>query len=138
MTLTPIFSILIFILILVLVATEAINRTYAALLGAFGMVAIGAVKPDELLHFIDIKILGVIIGMMLLVRCAEKSGIFRSMAVKIMKASRTLTSFAIILMSFTMILSMFLGNIGGMLVSATITITLTRSLRIKPQTFLIF
>lgn len=131
-------SIVIFIVTIILIATERIHRVYAALLGAGAMVLIGAVKPDDLLHFIDVEILGVIIGVMLLVRCAERSGIFGSMAVKIMKASRTPTSFAIILMSFTMILSIFLENIGGMLISATITIVMTRSLKMKPETFFIF
>ena len=131
-------SVAIFIVTIILIATERIHRVYAALLGAGAMVMIGAVKPADLLHFIDVEILGVIIGMMLLVSGAERSGIFSSMAVKIMKASRTPTSFAIILMSFAMILSIFLENIGGMLVSATITIVMTRSLKMKPETLFIF
>ncbi|MCW3992493.1 MAG: SLC13 family permease [Candidatus Bathyarchaeota archaeon] len=131
-------SVAIFIVTIILIATERIHRIYAALLAAGAMVMIGAVKPDDLLHFIDVEILGVIIGMMLLVRGAERSGIFSSIAVRIMKASRTPTSFAIILMSFTMILSMLLNNIGAMLISATITITMTRSLKMKPETFFIF
>jgi len=138
MTLTQIISVLIFVFILILIATEAIHRTYAALLGAGGMVIIGVVKPTELLHFIEVDILGVIIGMMLLVRGAEKSGIFRTIAVKIMRASRTPTSLAVILLSFTMILSMFLENITCMLVVGTITIIMTISLKIRPQLLLIF
>jgi len=131
-------SVAIFIVTIILIATERIHRVYAALLGAGAMVLIGAVKPDDLLHFIDLEILGVIIGMMLLVSGAERSGIFSLIGTKIMKASRTPTSFAIILMSFTMILSIILENIGGMLIAAAITITMTRSLKMKPETFLIF
>lgn len=131
-------SVIIFILTIILIATERIHRVYAALLGAGAMVLIGAVKPDELLYFIDIEILGVIIGMMLLVSGAERSGIFASIAAKIMRASRSPTSLAITLMSFTMILSIFLENIGGMLISTAITIAMTRSLKMKPETFLIF
>jgi Na+/H+ antiporter NhaD/arsenite permease-like protein len=138
MTLGQIFSIVIFILIFTLIATEAIHRTYAALLGAFGMVVIGAVRAENLLAFIEIEILGFVIGLFLLVEGAERSGIFQLLASKIMVNSKNPTSFAIILLSFTMVLAVFVSNIGAMLVTATITITMAKSLRIKPQTILIF
>lgn len=138
MTLTQILALLVFILIFILIGTEAIHRTYAALLGAFGMVAIGAVRPDELLSFIDIEILGVVLGLFLLVEGAERSGLFQLLASKIMRNSKSPTMFAVILLSFTMILAVFMSNIGAMLVMAIITITMARSLKLKPQTFLIF
>ena len=138
MNATQTVSVIIFIVTMALVATERLHRTYAALLGAGGMMMIGAVKPDELLRFIDVEILAVIIGMMLLVRGAEKSGIFSLMSAKIMRASRTPRSLSIILLSFTMVLSMLLNNIGGMIVAAIITINMTRALKMRPQTLLIF
>lgn len=138
MTLAQSISIIIFIVVFLLIATEVIHRTYAALLGTLGMVVIGAVKPEELLGFIDIEILAVVLGLFLLVKGTERSGLFRSLAVKIMKSSQSPKHFAIILLSFTMILALFVSNIGAMLIMAIITITITRSLKLKPQTFLIF
>lgn len=138
MTPAQVLSIIIFIFVFLLIGIEAIHRTYAALLGAFGMVLIGAVRPVELFGFIEIEILGFIIGMFLLVEGAERSGIFQLMAAKIMMSSWSITSFAAILLSFTMILAIFVSNIGAMLVTAAITITMAKSLRIKPQTILIF
>ncbi len=135
---TQVFSVLIFIFVFILIGIEAIHRTYASLLGAFGMVLIGAVSPVELFGFIEIEILGFIIGMFLLVEGAERSGIFQWMAAKIMMSSWSITSFASILLSFTMILAIFVSNIGAMLVTAAITITMAKSLRIQPQTILIF
>jgi len=138
MTLAQIISIIIFFVVFLLIATEVIHRTYAALLGTLGMVVIGAVKPEELLGFIDIEILAVVLGLFLLVKGTERSGLFRSLAVKIMKSSQSPKHFAIILLSFTMIFALFVSNIGAMLIMAIITITITRSLKLKPQTFLIF
>jgi len=135
---TQVLSVLIFIFVFLLIGIEAIHRTYAALLGVFGMVLIGAVRPIELFGFIEIEILGFIIGMFLLVEGAERSGIFQWMAAKIMMSSWSITSFAAILLSFTMILAIFVSNIGAMLVTAAITITMAKSLRIQPQTILIF
>jgi len=131
-------SVIIFLLTIIIVATERIPRMYASILGSGAMVLVGAVGAEEILHFIDIEILAVIVGMMLLVRGAETSGIFNLFAKKITKASRSLNSFAIVLMFLTLILSMLLNNIGAMLIVATITIPLARSLKIKPETFLIF
>ena len=131
-------SVIIFLLTIIIVATERIHRMYASLLGVGAMVWVGAVGAEEVLYFIDIEILAVIVGMMLLVRGAERSGIFNLFAKKITRASRSLISFAIILMFLTLILSIFLENIGGMLIMATITIPLARSLKIKSETFLIF
>ena len=131
-------SVIIFLLTIIIVATERIHRMYASLLGSGAMVLVGAVSAEDILHFIDVEILGVIVGMMFLVRGAERSGIFNLFAKKITKASKSLTSFAIIMMVLTFLLSIFLENIGGMLIMATITIPLAKSLKIKPDTFLIF
>ncbi|MBC8224726.1 anion permease [Candidatus Bathyarchaeota archaeon] len=125
-------------LTIILIVTERIHRMYASIIGSGAMVIVGAVGAQDFLHFIDIEILGVIVGMMLLVRGAERSGIFNLFAKKITKASKSITSFATIMMVLTFILSIFLENIGGMLIMATITIPLARSLKIKPETFLIF
>lgn len=138
MNVIQIVSVSIFVLTIVLIATEKFHRTYVALLGSGALLLAGAVKAEEILHLIDIDILAVIVGMMILVRGAENSGVFNRIATKIMKSSRSINSFAVILMSFTMVLSILLNNIGAMLISATITIPMTRSLKLKPDTFLIF
>lgn len=138
MNVIQIVSVSIFVLTIVLIATEKFHRTYVALLGSGALLLAGAVKAEEILHLIDIDILAVIVGMMVLVRGAENSGVFNRIATKIMKSSRSINSFAVILMSFTMVLSILLNNIGAMLISATITIPMTKSLKLKPETFLIF
>ena len=131
-------SVIVFVVTIALIATERVHRTYASLLAAGAMLLIGAVKPGEVLHFIDVEILGVIVGMMMLVNGAEKSGIFSSIAVKIYGASRNPKMFAVILLLFTLFLSMILNNIGAMLISASITILMARALKMKPEMFLIF
>lgn len=97
-------AVLVFIFIFLLIAVEAIHRTHASLMGALTMVIIGVVSPDELLHFIDIEILAVILGLFLLVKGAERSGLFQLLAVKIMRNSKSPTAFAVILLMFTMVL----------------------------------
>jgi len=138
MILVQVLAIFSFLVTMVLIATEWVDRIYASLIAAASMLAIGAVTPDEVLHLIDIEILGVIAGMMLLVNGAERSGIFNWIAVKILKASKTPKMFTVNLLLFTTFLSMILNNIGAMLISASITITMTRALKMKPEMLLIF
>jgi Na+/H+ antiporter NhaD/arsenite permease-like protein len=117
-------AVLVFVVVFILIAIEAIHRTYASLLGALLFVLLGA--------------LAVVLGLFLLVRGAERSGLFQFLAVKIMRSSKSPTAFAIILLSFTIVLAVFVSNIGAMLIMASITITMARSLKIKPQILLVF
>jgi Na+/H+ antiporter NhaD/arsenite permease-like protein len=129
---------IVFLIVFILIAVEAIHRTYAALIGASAFVLIGAVSPVDLFVFIDLEILAVVLGLFLLVRGAERSGLFQLLAVHIMRNSKSPTAFAVILLSFTVILAVFVSNIGAMLIMASITITMARSLKIKPQTLMVF
>jgi len=115
---------IVFVIIFILIGIEVIHRTYAALLGAFIFVFIGAITPEDMLHFIDLEILAVVFGLFLLVRGAERSGLFQLLAVQIMRASSSPMSFAVILMTFAFILALFVSNIGAMLIMASITITM--------------
>jgi len=133
-------AVLVFIVVFILIAIEVIHRTYAALLGALIFVLLGAVRPEDILtrDFIDIEILAVVLGLFLLVRGAERSGLFQFLAVKIMRSSKSPTAFAVILLTFTVVLAIFVSNIGAMLIMASITITMARSLKIKPQILMVF
>jgi len=133
-------AVLVFVVVFILIAIEAIHRTYASLLGALLFVLLGAVRPEDILarDFIDIEILAVVLGLFLLVRGAERSGLFQFLAVKIMRNSKSPTAFAAILLSFTVVLAIFVSNIGAMLIMASITITMARSLKIRPQILMVF
>ena len=140
MTVSQGLAVLVFVVVFILIAIEAIHRTYASMLGALIFVILGAIKPEDIIarDLLDMEILAVVLGLFLLVRGAERSGLFQFLAVKIMKNSKTPTGFAAILLSFTVFLAIFVSNIGAMLIMASITITMARSLKIRPQILMIF
>ena len=140
MTVSQGLAVLVFVVVFILIAIEAIHRTYASMLGALIFVILGAVKPEDIIarDLLDMEILAVVLGLFLLVRGAERSGLFQFLAVKIMRNSKTPTAFAAILLSFTVFLAIFVSNIGAMLIMASITITMARSLKIRPQILMIF
>lgn len=131
-------SLAIFLFVLLLIVSESIHRTYASLLGAGIFILIGVVNPERLLEYMELDILCIVFGMMLLVRGAERSGIFSYIASRMMRLSPSSTLLAILLLTFTMILTIFLNNIGAMLISATLTLLIARSGELRPQTILIF
>lgn len=140
MTVSQGLAVLVFVVVFILIAIEAIHRTYASMLGALIFVILGAIKPEDIIarDLLDMEILAVVLGLFLLVRGAERSGLFQFLAAKIMKNSKTPTAFAAILLSFTVFLAIFVSNIGAMLIMASITITMARSLKIRPQILMIF
>ena len=140
MTVSQGLAVLVFVVVFILIAIEAIHRTYASMIGALIFVILGAVKPEDIIarDLLDMEILAVVLGLFLLVRGAERSGLFQFLAVKIMRNSKTPTAFAAILLSFTVFLAIFVSNIGAMLIMASITITMARSLKIRPQILMIF
>ncbi|MBQ03621.1 hypothetical protein CL673_02780 [Candidatus Bathyarchaeota archaeon] len=140
MTVSQGLAVLVFVVVFILIAIEAIHRTYASMLGALIFVILGAIKPEDIIarDLLDMEILAVVLGLFLLVRGAERSGLFQFLAVKIMRNSKTPTAFAAILLSFTVFLAIFVSNIGAMLIMASITITMARSLKIRPQILMIF
>jgi len=131
-------SLTIFLFILLLIVSESIHRTYASLIGAGIFLLIGVVNPERLLDYMELDILCIVFGMMLLVRGAERSGIFSYIASRMMRLSSSSTLLAVSLLTFTMILTIFLNNIGAMLISATLTLLIARSGELRPQTILIF
>lgn len=131
-------SLTIFLFVLLLIVSESIHRTYASLIGAGIFLLIGVVNPESLLEYMELDILCIVFGMMLLVRGAERSGIFSYIAARMMRLSPSSTLLAILLLTFTMILTIFLNNIGAMLISATLTLLIARSGELRPQTILIF
>ena len=131
-------SLTIFLFVLLLIVSESIHRTYASLIGAGIFILIGVVNPERLLEYMELDILCIVFGMMLLVKGAERSGIFSYIASRMMRFSPSSTLLAILLLTFTMILTIFLNNIGAMLISATLTLLIARSGELRPQTILIF
>lgn len=129
--------ILIYLLTVLLSATKVVSMSIAALSGAlltawFGL-QYGVFNYEEALGFIDVKLLGLIIGTMVVVEVAEKSGLFRFgalYAVKLSKGNpgRLFVSICIV----SAVVSMFLSDPTAMLLMAAATVTISKLLNYDP------
>jgi len=135
-------SLAILIATYIMVVSERINRTIAAVLGAVIMIVIGLgmgfFDQTEALQAIDLKTIGLLFGMMILVGILGDSGFFGYLAIKTAKMSkgsyyRLLTLFILV----TAFASAFLDNITTILLMAPVTITIAEEIDINPVPFVI-
>ena len=79
---------IIFILMYVVIVSEKIHRTVAAMLGATIMVLIGIMDQETALHHVDFNTLGLLVGMMVLVGVTSHTGLFDYVAIKAAKVAK--------------------------------------------------
>lgn len=138
MTTLQIASLLIFGGVMVLIVTERVHRTLAALLGAVIVMATGIVPFDKSLEHIDFNTLGVLVGMMLLVAVMKRSGIFEYVAIKaakIVKGDPWLIMVALVFI--TALLSALLDNVTTVLLIGPMTFMICKELELNPVPFFI-
>ncbi|MDR3135855.1 MAG: ArsB/NhaD family transporter [Coriobacteriales bacterium] len=138
MTLAQILSIAIFAGVLILIISEKVHRALAALLGAVLVFMLQLMPFDEGLEHIDFNTLGVLVGMMLFVSVAKRSGLFEYLAIKAAKAARgDPWRIMVFLMLITAALSALLDNVTTVLLIGPMTLMICRELRINPVPFFI-
>jgi Na+/H+ antiporter NhaD/arsenite permease-like protein len=134
--------VLVYVLTVLLSATKAVPMSIAALIGAlltawFGL-QYGVFTYEDSLGFIDIKLLGLLIGTMIVVEVAERSGLFRFgalYAVKISRGNPSILFVSVCLVSAAV--SMFLSDPTAMLLMAAATVTISKLLNYDPMPYLL-
>ena len=139
MTTAQIISIVIFVVVMIFVATEKIHRTTAALCGAVALILFGILDFDTSMSHIDFGTLGVLVGMMLFVGVVKESGIFEFLAIKSAKVAKGDPWLIMIVFTLiTAILSALLDNVTTVLLIAPVTYTVCKQLLgINPVPFFI-
>jgi Na+/H+ antiporter NhaD/arsenite permease-like protein len=123
----------VFIVALAALALDRPHRTIVALAGAVVVVAVGAVSQELAIESIDFNTLGLLVGMMLIVRITEPSGMYNYLAIRAGQAaggSPLRLIFALALS--TALISAFLDNLTTILVMVPITFVLADALDIDP------
>ena len=131
--------VVIFLVCYAFIISEKINRSVIAISGAVLMIMLGIVDLHaaytEHIHWATIFLL---LGMMILVGIANKSGIFQYIAVKTAKSAKgDPVQILIRLTLLTAVGSAFIDNVTTVLLIAPITIAIAQMLRISPIPFLI-
>ena len=127
----------IFIFTYILIFSEKIHRTTAALFGAVLMVLFGIsrgfLNEGKAIDFIKWDVIGLLFGMMIIVGILKETGFFEYLAIKIAKSSNgNLTTLLLLFGLITAFLSMFVDNVTTILLMIPITIAIAKTLKINP------
>ena len=122
-------GITIFILAYIAIASEKVDKTIAAMIGAGLMVAFHVADFTEMLGKVDLNVLGLLIGMMIIVNVMATTGVFEYLAVLI--ARQTGGNGVLVTVEFllaTAVISAFMDNVTTIILMAPITILITQLL----------
>ena len=134
-----IFAVMLFVVVLAGIATELINRTVAALLGAAVIVAFGVVEQTEAAsEFVDWNTIGLLAGMMVIVAILNKTGVFEYLAIRSAQLGKARPGRILILLSLvTAFLSAFLDNVTTVILMVPVTFLIADALDVSPLPFLL-
>ncbi|MDO9354451.1 MAG: ArsB/NhaD family transporter [Solirubrobacteraceae bacterium] len=126
-------AILIFATALAFIAVERGHRTVVALVGATAVLLTQTIDQETALHAIEWEALGLLAGMMIVVRLTETTGVYTYLAIKAAQAAKG-RSFLLVLSlgAATAVLSAFLDNLTTILLLVPITFLLADALDIDP------
>ena len=131
-------SIAIFIAAYCLIASEKINKTIVAVLGASCMIFFKLVTFEEAVTAIDFNVVFLLVGMMTSVYILSKTGFFEWIAIGVAKRAKgDPWLIMLFLLSVTAVLSAFLDNVTTIIMLVPVTILIMQLLEISPVPFVV-
>lgn len=131
-------SIVVFLLTYVFIASEKVDKTIAALLGASVVIAFHWVPYEFALHAVDLNVIFLLVGMMIVVSIMAETGLFEWMAIRIAQMARgNGTAIFLMFIVATAVISSMLDNVTTVILIAPITILVAEILEIPAIPFLI-
>ena len=126
-------AVVVFLAALAVIATERIHRTQVALIGAALVVVSGVIDQGQATHAIDFNTIGLLVGMMIVVRLTEPTGVYNYLAIRAGQLARGRPVLVVVaLTGTTAVLSAFLDNLTTILLMVPITFLLADTLDVPP------
>jgi Na+/H+ antiporter NhaD/arsenite permease-like protein len=127
------FAIGVFVIALGIIASDRLHRTTIALAGAVLIVATQTIEQQRAIEAIDFNTIGLLAGMMLIVRLTETTGLYAYLAIRAGQIARGRPLGVVIaLAGATALLSAFLDNLTTVLLMVPITFLLADTLDVDP------
>jgi len=127
------FTLTIFVLAYIVIASEKFPRHWVALIGAGLLIVFGILSPMEALSYINWETLGLLAGMFTLVSILQEAGFFTWLAMKsLKKVNYHPVALFVILIIFAAVMAMFMDSITVMLFLSALTLQLCLLLKLDP------
>jgi Na+/H+ antiporter NhaD/arsenite permease-like protein len=131
-------SIALLAIVFVVFAMGKLEGALIALLGAVAALELRLISQEHAFAAIDWNTIFLLIGMMIVVGIAKRTGIFQYLAIKAAKLARGRPVLILIFLNVvTAIVSAFLDNVTTVLLIAPVTILVADSLELNPFPFLL-
>jgi Na+/H+ antiporter NhaD/arsenite permease-like protein len=135
-------AVTVFVVAYLLIATERIPKTVAALGGAALVLGLGVVGSDDAFYSpdtgIDWDVIFLLLGMMIIVGVLRRTGVFEYIAIWAAKRAKgSPLRVMVLLVLITAVASAFLDNVTTVLLIAPVTLLVCDRLDIDPVPFLI-
>ncbi|MBI9019981.1 MAG: ArsB/NhaD family transporter [Verrucomicrobia bacterium] len=131
-------SIVIFVLVYILLASEKVEKSVAAILGASAVIIGGLIDFESAMSAIDLNVIFLLVGMMTCVAILAETGFFEWVAISVAKAMKGRAApILITLLLVTMVFSALLDNVTTIILLAPVTILITQLLELPTLPFLI-
>ncbi|MET9492209.1 ArsB/NhaD family transporter [Nocardia sp. NPDC006630] len=135
-------AVAVFTIAYILIATERVHKTIAALTGAGVVIALGVMDSDDAFYShetgIDWNVIFLLLGMMIIVGVLRQTGVFEWAAIWAAKRAKGSALRVMILLTLiTATASGFLDNVTTILLIAPVTMLVCERLDIPPAPFLI-
>ena len=124
-------AVVLFLGALALIATDRVDRTKIALLGATLVILTATIDQDEAIGAVDFNTIGLLAGMMIMVKLTETTGVYTWVAIRAGQLSGGRPwAIVVALGGTTAVLSAFLDNVTTVLLVVPITFLLADALDI--------
>jgi len=129
---------LIFVATYVVIATERVHKTVAALGGGVLMIVFQILDQDEAFAAIDFNVIFLLLGMMVIANIMRKTGVFQWVAIRAVQlAGGQPWRILVVLCLITAIASAFLDNVTTVVLIGPITLYVAAAMRVSPVPYLI-
>lgn len=138
MSIHMIIAILIFSVVYAVLVMEKMNKAVAVLLGASLYLVFHFIPFHEAVEHIDMNVIFLLVGMMMIVKITEQSGLFEYVAIgaaKIVKADPV--AFLAVLFLITAFFSAVLDNVTTVLLISPVTLLLAAQMEMEARPFII-
>ena len=134
----PWIALAIFVVTYGAIASDRIDRTLAALLGAAVVILLGIITQETAFGAVDWNVIFLLFGMMVIAGVLRRTGVFGWLAIRTVRLGRgDPLAILLLLAGVTALLSAFLDNVTAVVLLVPVTLYIATTLKLSPIPFVL-
>ena len=126
-------TLLVFAITILIVISNAIDSTLAALLGVATMCWLGIMTETDAFNYVDWNVMAILVGVWIIAGYFGKSGVPSWLSIQALRLSGGRPGYLVMILTFLSgVISMFVDNVVTILMMAPVALPLARALKLSP------